>query len=278
MPSAKKSKCKSRNNSTFKTKCRFCREKCVGENVCGKCKYNNPHYKLEQLEESMAKGKINEGEYLAECKKLKEERDLEELAKEITTFDIDDSTDDTEMIMVPQEIVSRGMGAVVDFAHNLRMEERSMGRFMNRLEDMEGRVIRRENAIGVLERVARLIMDLIEAIYGPSTLDVGETDPTNVNWNDWLENSYNNSFERSSTSYQEDILSRGFSRTLNDEIDFCFTLEKQRDTATQTPRESIIIRVLATIYSEEIESYEATCIGKVVWRLGGDYEWGSIAH
>ena len=88
MPSAKKSKSKSRNTSTFnKTKCRFCREKCLGENVCKKCRDTNHHYKLELIEDAMEKGKISEGEYLEKCKKLKEEKDLEELAKEITTFD-----------------------------------------------------------------------------------------------------------------------------------------------------------------------------------------------
>ena len=120
MPSNKKSKSKSntRSGSTFKTKCRFCRVKCIGQNVCKNCRDTNHHYKLEILQDATEKGEINEGEYLKQCNHLKKEKELEELAKTIDTFDTPINTNDEQDVEMPL-----GMRIILENMINARRGE-----------------------------------------------------------------------------------------------------------------------------------------------------------
>ena len=200
MPSAKKSKSKSRNTSTHKTRCRFCREKCVGKNVCKKCVDTNPHYKLEILEDAMEKGKINEGEYLRRCKHLKEEKELEELAKGISTFDtlvsgelvreedIPNLPEGGTAIRVPPHISAMGMRAVIRYGEQLNRENTAMNEFMEQIASfMNGRMLNLEEA----DRYCRMVVDAnIQRLRNIFT-DTGMNYLDAPEFHDWLINSYN---------------------------------------------------------------------------------------
>ena len=235
MPSAKKSKSKSRNTSTHKTKCRFCRAKCVGQNVCKNCRDTNCHYKLELLDDAIQKGEINEGEYLRQCKHLKEIRELDELAKGITTFD----TENTEnplianfhagltqaeiqeripegrvAVRIPRHITAMGMGAVDRYARLINQENTAM----NEVMDVIGTALTRQRHLvhqqagDVCGMIASAIIDKLQSIYTETTYTI------DIEWHDWLREAYNN-------NVNENVLRAGFPFHLNSDVNYSFDSE-----------------------------------------------------
>jgi len=273
MPSAKKSKSKSRNTSTHKTKCRFCRAKCVGQNVCKNCRDTNCHYKLELLDDAIQKGEINEGEYLRQCKHLKEIKELEELAKGITTFDTPDIPTYTErvnnreeleasiariqeripeggrVIRVPREISSAGMGAVVRYAEQLEEETTAMDHLMDNLAPpMSQRIFNLQQAGDVCRSVADTIISRLRGIFTFSEYG----NPTE--WHNFLRDAYNRNIN-------ENLVRIGFPRTCNENVEFSF----------EWSREGNGLKCIIKAVLENEDNYQTTTMAHLLWSEGGHF-------
>jgi hypothetical protein len=223
----------------------------------------------------MEKGKINEGEYLAQCKYLKEEKELEELAKEITTFDIESSPQEGDFIPmafeVPEEILAMGVEAVQIYSRNLQQEASLMSGFSRTVQPMitdegELRIYRRDTASEVLRITCKSMRELIEQAHGlePSFTDGEDTDEF---WSQWLEDIFTRCIERSGPTFQEQVRNAGFSTTLNDDINFRFSFHRE-------PR-ILKFKVYACIFDNIINNIQ---IGVMMWQLGGDFEWGGMTY
>jgi hypothetical protein len=220
----------------------------------------------------MEKGKINEGEYLVQCKYLKEEKELEELAKEITTFDVESLTEEEAgdfvpmAFEVPEEVLAMGIEAVQNYGRAIQQEARAMSRVRASLESLiedehgDEEQYTRHMASQILHNYVMEIKEIIEEAHGAMP------DIPSQCWEQWLEENYNNCFARSSPNYQQQMLNAGFPRTYNAEICFMFDLHRE-------PR-----RLTLRIYAVNDEEIRNVRIGVFIWNLGGEVEWGLISH
>ena len=265
MPSNKKSKSKSntRTGYTHKTKCRFCREKCVGQNVCKKCTDTNPHYKLELLEDATQKGEITEGEYLRQCKHLKEERELEELAKGITTFDTEEEAEVRghvifrgNAITVPRYITDLGLEASIRYAGQLQEENTAMEDLMGEVaESMRQRIFNLQQAGDVCRMLVDATIHRLRDIYP-------ERDYTNpTEWHNWLRDAY-------TANINERLLLTGFPLPYNENVEFFLDW---------TNEDNGIKCTFLAVIEKDGNSYHTTTMAHLHWRRGGSFGRSNFA-